>query len=89
MYRVAAHIMAKRSDSMNNITLDIPLEPIEKYIRHALHAIEAQEEALALPFARYKECALVVCHSLTIGAITDKSLGIPSVRQAYLTRIVT
>ena len=29
MYRVAAHIMAKRSDSMNNITLDIPLEPIE------------------------------------------------------------
>ena len=33
MYRVAAHIMVKRSDSMNNITLDIPLEPIEKYIR--------------------------------------------------------
>ena len=33
MYRVVAHIMAKRSDSMNNITLDIPLEPIEKYIR--------------------------------------------------------
>lgn len=33
MYRVAAHIMTKRSDSMNNITLDIPLEPIEKYIR--------------------------------------------------------
>ena len=33
MYRVVAHIMAKRSDSMNNITLDIPLEPIETYIR--------------------------------------------------------
>lgn len=33
MYRVAAHIMVKRSDSMNNITLDIPLEPIDKYIR--------------------------------------------------------
>ena len=33
MYRVVAHIMAKRSDSMNNITLDIPLDPIEKYIR--------------------------------------------------------
>ena len=33
MYRLAAHIMTKRSDSMNNITLDIPLEPIEKYIR--------------------------------------------------------
>ena len=33
MYHVVAHIMEKRSDSMNNITLDIPLEPIEKYIR--------------------------------------------------------
>ena len=33
MYRVAAHIMSKRSDSMNNITLDIPLEPLETYIR--------------------------------------------------------
>lgn len=33
MYSVVAHIMKKRSDSMNNITLDIPLEPIEKYIR--------------------------------------------------------
>ena len=33
MYRIAAHIMAKRSDSMNNITLDIPLEPIDTYIR--------------------------------------------------------
>ena len=33
MYRIAAHIMVKRSDSMNNITLDIPLEPIDTYIR--------------------------------------------------------
>ena len=33
MYRVVAHIMEKRSDSMNSITLDIPLEPMEKYIR--------------------------------------------------------
>ena len=33
MYRVASHIMVKRSDSMNNITLDIPLEPIDAYIR--------------------------------------------------------
>lgn len=33
MYRIAAHVMAKRSDSMNAITLDIPLEPMEKYIR--------------------------------------------------------
>lgn len=33
MYRIAAHIMVKRSDAMNNITLDIPLEPIDAYIR--------------------------------------------------------
>ena len=33
MYRIVAHIMRERSDSMNSITLDIPLEPIDKYIR--------------------------------------------------------
>ena len=33
MYRIVAHVMKKRSDSMNSITIDIPLEPIEKYIR--------------------------------------------------------
>lgn len=33
MYRIVAHIMKKRSDSLNSITLDIPLDPIEKYIR--------------------------------------------------------
>ena len=33
MYRLAAHIMKKRSDSLNSITLDIPLDPIDKYIR--------------------------------------------------------
>ncbi len=32
MYTVAAHIMARRTDSMNMITLDIPLEPIQNYI---------------------------------------------------------
>lgn len=33
MYRIAAHIMAKRSDSMNSITINVPLEPLETYIR--------------------------------------------------------
>ncbi len=33
MYRIAAHVMAKRSDSMNSITLNIPLAPMEAYIR--------------------------------------------------------
>ena len=33
MWRIAAHVMVKRSDTLNNITLDIPLEPIDAYIR--------------------------------------------------------
>ncbi|MBQ8000011.1 MAG: hypothetical protein IJ298_02190 [Ruminococcus sp.] len=32
MYRVAAHIMDKRYDAMNMITLDIPLDPIRTYL---------------------------------------------------------
>lgn len=32
MYAVAAHIMSKRSDSMNMITLDIPIDPVNKYL---------------------------------------------------------
>ena len=32
MYTVAAHIMAKRSDACNSIELDIPVEPIQKYL---------------------------------------------------------
>ncbi len=32
MYKVAAHIMSKRSDSMNMITLDIPVDPISEYL---------------------------------------------------------
>ena len=33
MYAVAAHIMAKRSDACNSIELNIPLEPIQNYLR--------------------------------------------------------
>jgi len=32
MYMVAAHFMAKRSDAMNMIELDIPLQPIQEYL---------------------------------------------------------
>lgn len=32
MYKVAAYIMDKRMDSMNMITIDIPLEPIQNYL---------------------------------------------------------
>ncbi len=34
MYTVAAYIMDKRVDSMNTITIDIPLEPIKEYINN-------------------------------------------------------
>jgi len=33
MYRVVPHIMVHRHDSMNMITLDLPVEPMQKYIR--------------------------------------------------------
>ena len=33
MYRVAVHLMTRRSDAMNAITLDIPYEPIREYVR--------------------------------------------------------
>lgn len=33
MYRIAMHVMVKRSDSMNSITLDVPLAPIDAYLR--------------------------------------------------------
>ena len=33
MYRIASHVMAKRSDSMNMITLNIPAAPIQTYLR--------------------------------------------------------
>ncbi|MBR7132349.1 MAG: 2-oxo acid dehydrogenase subunit E2 [Clostridia bacterium] len=32
MYTVAAHIMSKRTDAMNMITIDIPYEPMQEYI---------------------------------------------------------
>lgn len=32
MYTVAAHVMTKRSDAMNMITIDIPIEPMHKYM---------------------------------------------------------
>lgn len=35
MYAVAAHIMAKRSDACNSIELNIPLEPMQNYLRDA------------------------------------------------------
>lgn len=32
MYKVAAYIMDKRVDAMNMVTLDIPIDPIQKYL---------------------------------------------------------
>lgn len=33
MYSIVPHIMDKRSDALNYITIDIPVEPMDKYIR--------------------------------------------------------
>lgn len=33
MYAIAAHVMAERSDSMNNIKVHIPVEPMRQYMR--------------------------------------------------------
>ena len=32
MYTVAAHIMSKRTDAMNMITIDIPYAPMQDYV---------------------------------------------------------
>ena len=32
MYRVAMHIMSERNDAMNMIEIDVPMEPIQKYL---------------------------------------------------------
>ena len=37
MYSIVPHIMDKRSDSQNYITIDIPVEPMDKYIRAKRH----------------------------------------------------
>ena len=33
MYSIVPHIMDKRSDALNYITIDIPIEPMDRYIR--------------------------------------------------------
>lgn len=50
MYKVAAHIMAKRSDAMNMITLDIPFEPMNRYLN------EKRKEG-----KRYSHLSLIIC----------------------------
>ena len=35
MYRVACHVMDKRYDAMNMVTIDIPLDPIKAYLKDA------------------------------------------------------
>ncbi len=42
MYTVAAHIMDRRSDAMNMTTVNIPLEPIQKFIK------EQKEKGIAI-----------------------------------------
>ena len=56
MYQVAAHIMDKRSDSMNMITIDIPLKPMEDY-RHQLRREGRWVSHMALLMAAYVRTA--------------------------------
>lgn len=53
MYLVAAHIMNKRLDSMNMITLDIPLEPMLGYIRRKQFEDGIKISRLALVLTAY------------------------------------
>ena len=38
MYTIAPHIMDKRYDAMNMITIDIPYEPVQNYLNAKLLA---------------------------------------------------
>ncbi len=52
MYRVVPHIMVHRHDAMNMITLNVPLDPIQKYIRQKA-AEEVQITHMAVILAAY------------------------------------
>lgn len=49
MYRIVPHIMVERHDSMNMITLNLPMEPMQRYIRSkAAEGITISHMALIL-----------------------------------------
>ena len=49
MYRIVPHIMVERHDSMNMITLNLPMEPMQRYIRgKAAEGITVSHMALIL-----------------------------------------
>ncbi len=80
MYKVAAHIMAKRSDSMNMITLDIPVEPINEYLntkrkegKHYSH-LSVYITALLHTFAEYPALNRFVVNK-TIYARNELAVG--------------
>lgn len=80
MYRVAAHIMDKRSDSMNMITLDIPIEPINEYLnekrkegKHYSH-LAVFVTALLHTFAQYPALNRFVVNK-TIYARNELAIG--------------
>ncbi len=80
MYKVAAHIMAKRSDSMNMITLDIPIEPINEYLnekrkegKHYSH-LSVFITALLHTFAEFPELNRFVVNK-TIYARNELAVG--------------
>ena len=55
MYQVAAYIMNKRVDSMNMITLDIPLDPMVNYVRDKMKEEGVRLSRLAVLIAALME----------------------------------
>lgn len=53
MYQIAAYVMDKRIDSMNMISLDIPLEPMLQYTRKKLREDGVKISRLAVILAGY------------------------------------
>ncbi len=53
MYRVAAHVMNKRMDSMNMVTIDIPVQPIADYVHRKRDEGGMKISRLAVLLAAY------------------------------------
>ena len=61
---------------------------IDEDIGNALHAVELQEQTLALPLLRDVNLAGVVRYGLQVLAVVAQCVKIPGVRQVYAARLV-
>lgn len=53
MYKIASYVMDKRTDSMNMITIDIPLDPVQEYINKKRNEDGVNISHLAVVIAAY------------------------------------